>query len=659
MDSNVMKKLVDELNEASKLYYNGGESPLTDAEFDKKLDKLKELEQKMKIIYSNSPTINVGAPILSELKKIKISGKPMLSLDKVHSAQEIIDFDSSDDLIASIKCDGLSVRLIYKDTELVSANTRGNGYEGADITEHIKRFLNVPLKIAKTGTYIIDGEAVILQKDFDIINQNGEFKNPRNAASGALSLLDLSIVEKRRLSFIAWDVIGGGSTWYYHYNMQEADYLGFTTVPALALDRTKIEAEEINKINKTLLTEAEEKGIPCDGVVWRIDDLFVGDEKGSTAHHFLNAVAFKPSDEEVETELLDIELSLGRTGILTPVAIFKPVWLEGSEIERASLHNVSVMRQILGDSPSRGQKIWVCKCNQIIPQVTRSEIFRVINNEDLIFPRDEFQVCPVCGKPLTISESESGVLNFVCENPQCSGKTINILDHFCGDKGIKINGLSKKTLEKLLDWGYITRLSDIFRLGRYRTEWISKDGFGPASVDRILTRINETRKCIKLESFISGLSIPLVGTRVAKTIAELYPTWEEFRNAVGGKWSDIDGFGYEMEKAINNFDYSEADEIVNAGFVSFVQEESQSEEVPAAAIQGKTFCVTGKITHFKNRAELQADIEKNGGKLVSSVTSKTDYLITNTPESGTAKNVSAKKLGIPVITEEEYLKLKS
>jgi len=657
MDSNVMKKLVDELNEASKLYYNGGESPLTDAEFDKKLDKLKELEQKMKIIYSNSPTINVGAPILSELKKIKISGKPMLSLDKVHSAQEIIDFDSSDDLIASIKCDGLSVRLIYKDTDLVSANTRGNGYEGADITEHVKHFLNVPLKIAKTGTYIIDGEAIIYDKDFAIVNKNGEFKNNRNTASGALSLLDTSIVEERRLSFIAWDVIEGGSTWYYHYNMEEADSLGFTTVPALALDCTKIEAEEINKINKTLLTEAEEKGIPCDGVVWRINDLFVGDEKGSTAHHFLNAVAFKPSDEEVETELLDIELSLGRTGILTPVAIFKPVWLQGSEIERASLHNVSVMREILGDSPSRGQKIWVCKCNQIIPQVTRSEIFRVINNEDLIFSKDEFQVCPACGKPLTISESESGVLNFVCENPQCSGKIINILDHFCGDKGIKINGLSKKTLEKLLDWGYITRLSDIFRLGRYRTEWISKDGFGPASVDRILTRIDETRKHVKLESFISGLAIPLVGTRVSEQITELYPTWEEFRKAVCGKWSDIDGFGYEMEKAINNFDYSEADEIVDAGYVTFIQEEPQIEVSQTAAIKGKTFVITGKLS--RKRDEIKKEIESLGGRVTGSVSSKTDYLICNDKNSTTGKSADARKLGVKIITEDEYLKLKS
>lgn len=654
MDSNVMKELINELNKASELYYNGGESPLTDEEFDIKLNELKKLEQESKIIYSNSPTIKVGSPVLSELKKVKISGKPMLSLDKVHSAEEIVSFDSSDDLIASVKCDGLSVRLVYEDTDLVSANTRGDGETGADITEHVKHFLNVPLKIAKSGRYVIDGEAVILQKDFDIVNQNGDFKNPRNAASGALSLLDTSIVEKRRLNFIAWDIIEGGSTGYHHYNLQEAENLGFTIVPSMILDCTKIEKEEIDNINKKLMDEAEkEYGIPCDGVVWKILDVVRGEEKGRTDHHFLNAVAWKPANVEVETKLIDIELSAGRTGVLTPVAIFEPVELLGSTVERASLHNLSVLSNILGVHPYRGQKIKIFKANLIIPQLSWGDIDENnIDWDNLI----KFSTCPICGESIEVKDN-NGVITMWCSNPNCNSKLVNRLDHFCGIKGLNIKGLSKKTLGKLIDWGFVDGLTDIFRLERYKTEWVSKDGFGTASVNKILTRIDEARKCTKLESFISSLGIPLVGTRVSKEIIKYYPTWDEFRNAVGGKWSDLEGFGPEMESAINNFDYSEADEIVNAGMVAFVQEESQSEVTPAAAIKGKTFVITGKLSRKRN--EIKAEIESLGGKVTGSVSSKTDYLICNDKNSTTGKSADAKKLGIKVISEEEYLNLKS
>lgn len=373
VDGVEMQDLINELNQARYEYYNGGECSLSDKEYDTKLEQLKELEQLNHVIYANSPTTKVGAPVLNGLNKITIQGKPMLSLDKVHTSEEIIDFSDGYDLIASIKCDGLSVRLIYQDTDLISANTRGDGYIGGDITEHIKQFLNVPIKIAKTGTYIIDGEAIIYDKDFEIINKNGEFKNNRNTASGALALLDMSVVASRRLSFIAWDVIEGGSYKEYHYNMEEAEELGFTVVPAFALDCTKVENEEITNINQDLLNIAQEKGIPCDGVVWRINDIIAGEKKGQTAHHFLNAVAWKPQDEEYETELIDIEWSMGRTGILTPVAIFKSIIIEGSEVSRASLSNVAIMKQTLGDKPFKGQKVYVTKRNQIIPKIERAK----------------------------------------------------------------------------------------------------------------------------------------------------------------------------------------------------------------------------------------------------------------------------------------------
>ena len=371
---NKMIQLINELNKASELYYNGKESFLTDKEFDNKLNELKELEQKNKIIYSNSPTIKVGSPVLSELKKINIQDKPMLSLDKVHLADEIIKFSDGYDLIASIKCDGLSVRLIYKDTDLISANTRGDGFVGGDITEHIKHFLNVPLKIAKSGTYIIDGEAIIYDDDFAIVNKNNEFKNNRNTASGSLALLDMSIVENRRLSFIAWDIIEGGKFNEYHYNLEEAENLGFMVVPAFALDCTKVEKEEKDNINKDLFNIAKEKGIPCDGVVWRINDIKAGEKKGQTAHHFLNAVAWKPVDEDYETTLKYIDYDVSRNGVLTPVAVFEPIEIDGSTVERCSLFNLSVLEEKLG-KPYVGQKIWICKRNQIIPYISKAEKF--------------------------------------------------------------------------------------------------------------------------------------------------------------------------------------------------------------------------------------------------------------------------------------------
>ena len=650
-----IRELIAELNNASSKYYNGQESPLTDAEFDRKLNELKKLEQKEKIIYSNSPTVHVGSPVLSELKKVQISGKPMLSLEKVHSAKEIINFNNSEDLIASIKCDGLSVRLVYEDTDLVSANTRGNGIEGGDITEHVKHFLNVPLKIAKAGRYVIDGEAVILDKDFEIINENGKFKNSRNAASGALSLLDVSIVEKRRLSFIAWDVIEGTSTNFYHYNLEEAEELGFKIVPAVALDCTKIEENEIDEINKDLLSEAEKYyGIPCDGIVWRINKQSEYDKKGRTEHHFCGAVAWKPSDEEFETELLDIERTMGRTGVLTPVAVFKPVDDGISIIERASLHNISVMINILGERPYKGQKIWVFKANKIIPQLARAEQ----GTGELIFDPTIATMCPICGKPVTIERSDSGVLNMVCGNPSCEGKLVNRIDHYLGIKGLNVKGISKKTLEKLIEWGWINGLRDIYKLNEHQVDWESRPGFGKASVSKILNAIDAEGRHTKLDSFIAAIGIPLVGASVAKEICKYYSTWSDFRDAVGGDWTEFEGFGPEISKAINSFDYTEADEI--AGGLAFIQQEVQPEITPAAAIKDKKFCTTGKLISgmFKNRDALKADIEAHGGKLVSSVTATTDYLITNTPDSGTAKNKSAQALGVKIITEAEYIDMR-
>ena len=649
---NKIKELINELNDASSKYYNGQESPLTDAEFDAKLKELKELEQKEKIIYSNSPSIKVGAPVLSELKKVQINGKPMLSLDKVHSAQEIINFDSSDDLIASIKCDGLSVRLIYENTDLISANTRGNGVEGGDITEHVKHFLNVPLKIAKNKRYVVDGEAVILNKDFEIINKNKEFKNSRNAASGALSLLDTSLVEKRRLSFIAWDIIEGASTNLYHYNLEEAEELGFITVPAAALDCTKIEEEEINNINEDLLSKAKiYYGIPCDGVVWRINNQNEYNKRGRTEHHFCGAVAWKPVDEEYETTLKDIEWTMGRTGILTPVAIYDDIEIDGSICNRASLHNISVMNETLG-IPYKGQPIKIYRANMIIPQISWARPLEIVNDKDKGYKIiDEPSHCPICNKE-TIIKDNNGVKTLWCGNPNCEGKLLNRIDHYLCKKGLDVKGISKATIGKLIDWGWINELRDIYKLDGYRIEWISKAGFGEVSVGKILSAIDNARN-VSLQSFISAIGIPLVGNTISKEIVKYYSTWEDFRNAVGGDWTEFEGFGPEISKAINNFDYTEADEI--AEMLDFKQPESSSDDKSTKTAENLIFCITGKVNNWKNRDELKSYIESIGGKVTGSVTSKTNYLINNDSTSTSAKNVTAKKNGVPIITEAEFI----
>ena len=658
-DKELMKNLICELNEASKLYYNGGESPLTDAEFDAKINQLKALEDKNDFIYCNSPTINVGAvPVLNGINTVEIKDKPMLSLDKVHTAEEIIKFSDGYDIIASIKCDGLSVRLIYENGDLISANTRGNGIIGSDIFEHIRYFTNVPLIIGKKERYIIDGEAIIYNKDFEIINKNGEFKNNRNTTSGSLALLDMSIVKNRRLSFIAWDIIEGGSYKEYHHNLEEAEEMfGFTVVPAFALDCTKVEVEEINHINENLMLVAEESSIPCDGVVWKINDIAAGDAKGRTAHHWCNAVAWKPAIEEYETELLDIELSMGRTGVLTPVAIVKPIEIDGAVIERCSLHNFSVMKDLLF-VPWIGQKVWIYRANMIIPQISRADTETKPIDELRIFKRNEMILCPICGNPVFMEESDSGTINAICTNSACDGKLVNRIDHYCGKKGLDIKGISKATIEKLINWGWLNKLSDIYKLEQHSTEWKSKPGFGEASVNKIINTINATGRHPELDSFISALGIPLVGRTIAKTIAKEFESYQDFRDFVDTDdtyfW-EFEGIGEEIDASLKEFDYTEADEI--AEILEFKTPEVSTEETSSASAEGINFCVTGKVTQWKNRDELKSYIESIGGKVTSSVTSKTNYLINNDVTSSSAKNVSAKKLNIPIITEEEFIKM--
>ncbi len=632
-----MKKLIQRLNQANNEYYNFGESSLSDLEYDFLLQKLKEMEQKTGIVYGNSPTFKVGYPVLNKLNKIKITDKPMLSLQKTKDEKELFLFKQKNKVLGMIKCDGLSVRIIYVDGKLSLAHTRGDGYIGGDITEHIKTFSNVPLTIPYKGKYIIDGEAIIKTDVFNELLKNYQynFSNSRNAACGSLNLLNIEEVKKRQLSFIAWDVIKGDLSNSLKDNLLQAQQYGFEIVYF---------TDDINVTNQNIQKKAKELNIPCDGIVWKYDDINFYTSLGATEHHCLGAIAFKFYDEIYRTILRDIEWSMGRTSVLTPIAIFDEVDIDGSRVSRASLHNVSVMRDTLG-TPWVGHLIDVCKMNMIIPQIQKNEEL----NAEVLGPEIPLPtICPVCGGEVKLEETDNSLV-LKCMNPTCQGKLINRLDHFTGKKGLDIVGLSKATLEKLIDWGWVNSLIDIFKLEEHKAEWMQKSGFGTASVTKLLAAI-ENSKTTTLDKFISSLGIPLIGSRMAKIIAARVYDYGEFRDLIIDKFdfSQWEGFADSKTDALLNFDYTEADELYHYMKIE-VNEPVESKNLDL------TVCITGSLEQYKNRAEMQAAIEAAGGKVVGSISKKVNYLINNDLTSGSSKNLKAKELNIPIISEADFI----
>ena len=647
-----IKELIEKLNAASYAYYNSDSPIMSDEEYDYNLEQLQKLEQSSGLIFSNSPTQVVGAPVLSELKKVPITPKPMLSLDKCHSYEEVADFAGEHDMIAMVKLDGLSVRIKYNNGKIISANTRGNGVEGTDITEHIKQFQNVPLEIPYKGELIVDGEAIIKMADFEEINKNNEFKNPRNAAAGALNVLDTKLVKDRKLSFVVWDVINWSND--FGRRIRDALSFGFEVVPfCSASSMSMITIETIEDLTKWVMSY---KTIyPCDGVVWKFRDCIYGDSLGQTSHHFKNGIAWKPEVETVETRLKFIDWTMGRTGTLTPVAVFEPVELDGSTIERASLHNYSVMRKTLGDCAYVGENLTIFKANLIIPQILEAGPF--YNYGEVVAAggvsaHDELEYCPVCHGKVELVTSADGVTNYVCMNPNCQGKLVNRLDHFCGKKGLDIKGLSKATLEKLIDWGWIEKISDLYNLKSCRNEWALRPGFGVKSVDKILAAIEDSKQT-DLESFISAIGIPLIGRNVAKEICKHVDSYDEFRQLIKDdfKFYQWDSFGPEKSESLLTYNYEDADYI--STLLTFKKEVVVS--TISNSLENITVCITGKLYNYKNRASLQKDIEDRGGKVSSSVSSKTNYLINNDNTSTSSKNLTAQKLGVEILTEEEFV----
>lgn len=645
---------VEELNKASEAYYNTGQPIMSDTEFDNKLGELRQWEDETGIVLSNSPTHNVGATVLDNIKEVTHK-TPMLSLEKCHSVEEIIKFANNHNLVASVKLDGLTVRLTYKDGDLLLAESRGNGMVGSDVTDHVKQFTNVPLHINKEGTYIIDGEALIKLDDFTEINTNREYKNSRNLAAGTLSSLDTSVVKGRKISWYAWEVVEGNSDNSFYKRLLNAQNLGFDVVPHYDITINEFNQLQIHIDN--FINIAEKENLPQDGVVFKFDDIAYGKSLGNTSHHFRNGIAYKIFNDSVETTLRNIEWSCGKTGILTPVAIFDSVDIEGSEVSRASLHNISVMEEIM-DSPWTGQKIGVYKANLIIPAIRWAE---QLNYDNQNSSNKQFfdipSVCPICeASTKIIRDNESSVL--YCTNDNCKGKLLGKLTHAASKNALNIDGLSEFTIEKFINLGWLNSIKDIYYLSDHENEMKSIEGFGKKSVEKLLSSINKSRNT-SLERFVYSLSIPLIGKSASKDISKLCE--DNFDNLIGlmksspEKLLTIEGFGVVTMNSMAKWWYENSLWVYELA-KEFTFEKSKSVSNKTSNIlDDKTFVVTGSVNHYKNRDELKADIVAHGGTVVGSVSSKTSYLINNDINSTSSKNQKAKSLSIPIISEEQFL----
>ena len=658
IDKEIMLGMISILNQASQAYYSG--SPImSDAQFDARLEDLKQLEEETGIVFANSPSINVGAKILSDLPETT-HNHPMLSLDKCHTVQEVIKFSNDKELIASIKCDGMTVSLLYEDGIFVKGESRGNGYIGNDITEHVKQFLNVPLKIGKQGKYIVDGEAIIMDEDFAEINKNNEFKNSRNTVAGTLSSLDTSVVSQRKVKFICWDVIEGGCN-SLKDNLNEAKEIGFDVVPYWFVPNSSngLNPKNLQSNIDYVFDYAEDNGYPNDGIVFKFDDIEYGKSLGKTEHHFKNGIAYKRKDNVYETKLIDIEFTMGKTGVLTPTAIFKTVDINGSSVSRASVHNISILKDL---DLHVGDTIEVFKANSIIPQVKRNvsadERLALGKENDYIFIPS---MCPVCGgNTELVTENNSTVL--VCVNDNCKGKLLGKLTHFVSKNAMNIDGLSEASLEKFIELGWLSSFEDIYNLKEHYSDMVKLDGFGEKSVIKLIDAI-ENSKNTTLDRFIYSLSIPLIGRSASKTIAKYFKgDFDRFCKQCCLNRFDftvLDDFGDAMNDFINNYIKNNVVMIDNLAKEMYFEKPNvnSGSNNYNCDLTNKNIVITGSLSYFKNRNELQEIIENLGGKVLSSINGKTYLLINNDINSNSSKNKIAKELNINIVTEEEFLRL--
>ena len=641
-----MKELVSLLNKASRAYYQEAQEIMSNYEYDRLYDELKELEDELGITLSNSPTVNVGYEVVSELPKERHES-PMLSLDKTKEVEELKNFVGDQKVLISWKMDGLTVVLTYRDGKLYKAVTRGNGEVGEVITNNAKVFKNVPVQIAYQGELILRGEAVIGYKDFEKINQEIEdvdarYKNPRNLCSGSVRQLNNQITAKRNVMFYAFTLVQADGVDFQNSRACQMEWLksqGFTTVEYYMVTRDTVE-DEVAKFSSKI----SENDFPSDGLVLTYDDIAYGRSLGRTAKFPRDSFAFKWQDEIRETVLREIELSPSRTGLINPVAIFDPVELEGTTVSRASVHNISIMEELeLGI----GDKIEVYKANMIIPQIaenlTRSGV------------KDIPCKCPVCQGETKIRQVGNAKALY-CMNPECQAKHVKSFALFVSRDALNIEGLSEATLEKFISRGYIHTFADIFHLDQYKEKIQKMEGFGEKSYKKLTESIEKARTTT-LPRVIYSLGIAGIGLANAKVICrELKYDVESLLKVSEEELNEIQGVGEVLAKAFVGY-FADAKHVEN--FRRLLNELTIPKETVTKQqiFEGVNFVITGSVKHFANRGEVKELIESLGGKVTGSVTSKTNYLINNDVTSTSSKNKKANELGIPIISEETFLEL--
>lgn len=641
-----MKELIEILTKASKAYYQEDREIMSDFEYDKLYDELNALEKETGIILSNSPTQKVGHQVLSSLKKIRHES-PMLSLDKTKEVNALESFLGNNKGILSYKMDGLTVVLTYKNGELIQAVTRGNGEIGEDITHNAKFFKNIPLKISFKEELVIRGEAVISFKDFNIINEKltpeDQYKNPRNLCSGTVRQLNSEISASRNVNFIAFALVKANGQDFgddKESRFKWLENLGFECV-----ERKNVTSANIAETVKEFEEKIPSNRFATDGLVLTFSSVAYSQSLGTTAKFPRDSIAFKWADELAETTLINVDWNTSRTGLINPIAVFEPVELEGTTVERASLHNLSIIENLqLG----LGDKITVYKANMIIPQVAED----LTKSNNLEIPA----VCPVCGEDTEIIALRDGKA-LKCPNPNCKAQRISSLEHFVSRDALNIEGFSEATIEKFIEKGFIDNYTDIFKLEKYKDEIISMEGFGEKSYTNLIAAIDKSKN-VALPNFIYALGINNVGLSNAKLLCKKYNnSLEEIRKADFETLISIDGFGDVIaDSIVKYFGHQKNNDLINdvLNYLNFTATEYNDKDLKLDNI---TFVVTGDVHIYKNRKELQSVIEKLGGKVTTSVSAKTNYLINNDINSSSSKNKKAKELGIPIISEEDFEKM--
>ena len=641
-----MKELVEKLDQASKAYYQEDREIMSNQEYDSLYDQLEQLEKETGTVLTNSPTVRVGYEAVNELPKEE-HPSPMLSLDKTKDREVLRGFIGNHKCLLSWKLDGLTIVLTYENGELVKAVTRGNGIVGEVITNNARVFKNIPLRIPYKGQLVLRGEAIITYSEFERINEtigdaDAKYKNPRNLCSGSVRQLNNEITAKRNVRFYAFALVSAQDVDFSNSREQQFIWLkkqGFEVVEYKVVTSESLD-EAMDYFSKTIVNN----DFPSDGLVVTYDDIAYGESLGSTAKFPRNSFAFKWADEMRETRLVDMEWSPSRTGLINPVAIFEPVELEGTTVSRASVHNISIVKELqLGI----GDTIKVYKANMIIPQIAEN----LTRSGNLVIP----DKCPVCGREARIRK-ENDVETLYCMNPDCVAKKIKSFSLFTSRDAMNIDGLSEATLEKFIAMGFIHNFGDIFEIGKYKDQIVEMEGFGQKSFDNLMVSLEKAKKTT-LAKVIYSLGITGIGLANAKVICKYFDDdIEKIRHADEEEISAIEGIGPVIAGSMADYFKSaennqKLDHLLS--HLHLVHEETSAEQVFA----GKTFVITGSVEHFSNRSEAKEFIEARGGKVTGSVTKKTDYLINNDKTSASSKNKKAQELGIPILSEEDFLEL--